>query len=403
MIIANYPVGPVRGLFIVHSDLSSLEAKGVMPMFLERGERGFLDRVVTLHPLSNAQQTIHLAPEQVIHELKVPKTRRFRPYSWLVLGLHLLKAVRFARRLVRFEELSFVRSQDPFFAGLIGYLATFGTSVPFCISVHADYDMQEKISAGTAAPRIFGSYNLSNRLQNFLLRRADLVLGISEYMCRYAERHGADPRKVRTFRHLIDIRSFEVPALSTVVERLDLPKDRRIIGVVSRLTEEKFIYDYVDLAQGLRARRNDFLIAIGGLGDQREPLEQKIKKLGLENVVRLLGPLSKDQVRALRQQSFINMALLDGASLIEACSAARPVIAYATEWHSELVEHNATGILVPERNIEALALAVESLLDDPLRAEKLGRAAKHKVDSIFGEEKVLWERRKIYRELVGLV
>ena len=63
----------------------------------------------------------------------------------------------------------------------------------------------------------------------------------------------------------------------------------------------------------------------------------------------LLGFVDSQEVRNLRQLSYINLSLMGGFfSLIECCASGRPTISYEVEWHSELIENERTGYLVKE-------------------------------------------------------
>ncbi len=391
----------MRGLFIVHSDLDSLQAKGVADKIAERDEDGFLDRVITLHPLADRDRVEKAASRHPVHELKMPAPAKFRPLSWARFALHLARAVRYAKRLIAENNVDFVRSQDPYFSGLIGYLATRRPRTPFCISVHADYDMQERLSPGTAAPHIFGSRALAKRLERFLFRRADMTLGVSGHTMIYASQNGAISIHRRLFRHIIDTASFLKPCDPQALASLNLPRDRRVLSVVSRLSKGKFIFDYIELALLLRERRSDFVIVIGGGGPEDGALRRKIREHDLHDYVQLLGPISQPQVRALRQHSYVNLALLDGASLIEACASGRPVAGYATEWQAEIVHDTVSGRLVPEGRIRELAGAISEMLDDEEKTDQMGAIGRDNVLKMFDRDTLIAQHRMVYTQLAS--
>ena len=56
--------------------------------------------------------------------------------------------------------------------------------------------------------------------------------------------------------------------------------------------------------------------------------------------------------------------------------AARPIAATDIPGNDELIQHNETGLLVPPKNPEALAAALEHLLMDRELAARLGRAGR---------------------------
>ncbi len=61
--------------------------------------------------------------------------------------------------------------------------------------------------------------------------------------------------------------------------------------------------------------------------------------------------------------------------LLEAAAQELPVVSYAVGGVPEIVNHGATGLLVPEGDRRALVAAAAELLDAPLAARRLGQAA----------------------------
>jgi glycosyltransferase involved in cell wall biosynthesis len=65
-----------------------------------------------------------------------------------------------------------------------------------------------------------------------------------------------------------------------------------------------------------------------------------------------------------------------GTVVCEAMSRGRPVIATQPGGHTDMVIDGETGILVDRGDVEALAAAMQRLLDDAAERERLGEAAR---------------------------
>src|SRR5690606_14796915 len=63
-------------------------------------------------------------------------------------------------------------------------------------------------------------------------------------------------------------------------------------------------------------------------------------------------------------------------ALLEACACALPIVATRVGGNGEIVADGVNGLTVPSRDPDALAAALTSLLDDPQRAEAMGRAGR---------------------------
>src|SRR5690606_21452619 len=86
---------------------------------------------------------------------------------------------------------------------------------------------------------------------------------------------------------------------------------------------------------------------------------------------------------------------------MEAAAAGRPLVAARATGTVDAVVDGVTGILVPPRDSEALADAIESLLAEPNRARRMGAAARAHAEREFRPEAVWRARLELYRELAA--
>jgi glycosyltransferase involved in cell wall biosynthesis len=70
-------------------------------------------------------------------------------------------------------------------------------------------------------------------------------------------------------------------------------------------------------------------------------------------------------------------------ALMEAMAAGKPVVASALSGVAELVEDGVNGLLVAPGDAEALAVALERLLDGPQVARSMGEQGRRKVAREF--------------------
>jgi glycosyltransferase involved in cell wall biosynthesis len=91
-----------------------------------------------------------------------------------------------------------------------------------------------------------------------------------------------------------------------------------------------------------------------------------------------------------------------GRALTEALASARPVVATAVNGVPDLVEHGATGLLVPPADPEGAARAVGWLLDHPVEAARMGRQGCWQVRTTFAPQSMCAAIDACYRGLLGL-
>jgi glycosyltransferase involved in cell wall biosynthesis len=166
----------------------------------------------------------------------------------------------------------------------------------------------------------------------------------------------------------------------------------RIISV-GRLVAFKGFEHLIDACAELARRSLDFTCEIIGDGPLRDDLQAKIDMLNLSPQVSLLGSLSQGAVlEKLRSADIFALASVtdpQGASdvfptvIIEAMTAARPVVSTRLAGIPESVLHGETGLLVSPGDTTELAQALEQLMRDPGQRSRLGRAGRARVEQHF--------------------
>ena len=226
------------------------------------------------------------------------------------------------------------------------------------------------------------------------LRRARCIVVPSAYLRQIAIGWGLDPSRI----DVVPNPAPELPEHPTRDEaRATLGIDGFALGVAGRLTAQKALGDTLEAL----ARVPDVALLVLGDGPERAELERRAGELGLADRVRFLGAGTRDDVIALFRA--VDAALLTSAwenlphTLLEALATGTPVIATAVGGIPEVVRDEENGLLVPPRDIAAIASAIDRLVhDDALRAS-LAAAAAPSVEEL-AEPRIL---RRIVQAIVG--
>jgi glycosyltransferase involved in cell wall biosynthesis len=88
-------------------------------------------------------------------------------------------------------------------------------------------------------------------------------------------------------------------------------------------------------------------------------------------------------------------------SLIEACAAGRPIVTTDVPGCRAVVTHEVNGLLVPPRNPEALADALERLVHDAALRERFGRAGRARAEREFALGYIVEQTLKVYERVLG--
>jgi len=167
---------------------------------------------------------------------------------------------------------------------------------------------------------------------------------------------------------------------------------------VGRLCEQKNFGDLVAAAAHLREAGVPFRAVVAGDGPLRGDLEADIAQGGLQDTVTLLGAV--DDVTPLLQAAdmLVMPSLWEGLplALLEAMACGLPVVGYAIDGLSDVVEDGRHGLLVPKGDTAALAAACRRLVEDPELRERLGRSGRELVEQRFGFDRTIEQLLELY-------
>lgn len=369
-----------RALFIVPEDYESLCRKGLDASMMLRDENGFFERLVTVHVLSRQTRKLELPGNNTLYEVGLdffPGLSRSRLLRWLLAPVHFFRTLRLILNLIAQEDIDFVRANDPFWSGLLGLFSSRLARVPLCVSIHADYEKCYQLRGAGDSYTLFGWRWPAEWVCRRVLASADLVLPIRKSLVKWAVDRGANPARVRIIPHGIDMEPFCHLPEEDVRAQLAVPDWVPIISFAGRLSKENYIYDVLEAASRLVGMGYDFRLVIAGSGAEEAEVKRRVESdKELSRVLIFTGSLPRLTVLELRRSSRVSVCLMGGFSLIEACAAGSPVVAYDVEWHSELVRSGETGYLLPEGDIDGLAEALAKLLSDRDLARCMGMAGR---------------------------
>ena len=177
----------------------------------------------------------------------------------------------------------------------------------------------------------------------------------------------------------------EVPAIVTV-GRLKAPKDHAtLVRALARLDA------------------GSFRAALIGDGPDRPLVEAEIGQQGLEGAVALLGTRDDVPEQLAEADIFVLSSTSEGLplSVIEAMAAGLPVVATAVGGVPELVVDGETGLLVPPRDAEALAQALDRLVRDRELRGRLGDAGRRRAEELFDLPPFRRAHLALYRSLLA--
>jgi len=185
------------------------------------------------------------------------------------------------------------------------------------------------------------------------------------------------------------------------------PRETVEMLCVGRLVETKGHEYLLGACAELLKRGLRFRLRVVGGGPLRRHLEDMCNQLRLKGKVQFLGAMPHEELVSLYSEAdiFVLASVVapsgdrDGIPnvILEAMASSLPVVASAISGIPEAVLDGKTGLLVPQRNLEAMADAVEKLANAPDLRQGLGRAGRKLVEEKFDIEKNCRDLAKIFR------
>ncbi len=299
-------------------------------------------------------------------------------------GLDVYQALILARH-ARERRISHLHAHFASSATSVARLAARFAGLPYSFTAHAKDIFHESVR----------HTDLRRKLTD-----AASVVTVSDYNLAYLrDTFGWDAARVQRVYNGIDLRRFPYMA----------PIDRptRIVAV-GRLVEKKGFEVLIDAFALLAQRGVTFTGQIVGGGELEADLREQIATHALENHVELLGPRPQREVIDLVQHAAVFAApSVDGTDgnrdglptvLLEAMALGTPCVSTDVTGIPEVIHHDETGLMVPQRDPRALADALELLLVDALLRVALAEQAR----MLIVDEFDIHRNAARMREVIGL-
>jgi glycosyltransferase involved in cell wall biosynthesis len=181
--------------------------------------------------------------------------------------------------------------------------------------------------------------------------------------------------------------------------RLALPPERLLVGFMGRLESQKAVDVLIGAWLRTSLVRTGALLCVAGEGPLQPDLRAIAAGHPLSGTIRFLGHVEAVEfLRAL--DAFALPSRYEGMpnALLEAMASGPPVVGTRIGGTEDLVEHGQTGLLVGVDDVGHLAAALDHLAD-PTTRQRLGRAARDRVETAFSLDAVAGHYEELYQSV----
>lgn len=326
--------------------------------------------------------------EMLTHGEGAPNKLKKNPLLKLLSLTYLISGAYAAWKICRQQRIDVLHVHWPFPHGLMALLPGW---LLRCKVVYTCHSAEFALAAGS---------KLSTSLLAFCLRRSFAITANSTHTAGLVRQVSGREAQIIPWGTTIHIDPTAEP----------IPQPVPLLLFSGRLIERKGV-DFLLRAMPSILSRRKVRLVITGDGHCRAEWVELARSLGLSEAVAFAGFVSNEELSSLFRSCsiYVHPAIYDsrgdtegqGVVLVEALSNRRPVVASAVGGIVDVVKDGQTGMLVPEKNPDAIAQAVIRLLDNPAYARQLGDQGYAHARSYFNWDRIMDQYESIYSESVS--
>lgn len=269
--------------------------------------------------------------------------------------------------------------------GLRAAAATRGIGVP-CVFTNHTSGFLKRLAASAWRRR-----RTQARIRHF-----DALIAPSEELCEAARILGY-PGRIEYIPNAVDAGKF-CPGDRHLRAAWGVDEQTPVVLLARRLVEKNGVRFFAEALVRLAGQR--FLAVVAGDGPEREAVERILAEGAVAGQVRMLGSVQNAAMPDIYRAADISVlpSLMEATSItgLESMATALPLVGTTVGGIPDLIDEGETGLLVPPRDVEAMARAIGRLLGDTVERRRLGTNGCAKVKRAFTWEVIARRTLGVY-------
>ncbi len=304
-----------------------------------------------------------------------------------------VSAVRLAQR-IRADDIAIVHCTEKARETVFGFAVARLTGARLVVHLHVGVD------------------DWFSRPTKWVMRRADVLLAISQYVGRTAAERGYDPSRIAVALNGMSPPTNVATHTTDVRSELGLAPGTQIVTIVARLNPWKghlALFEAFGRAVAVRGDGADdlALLVVGTDGTPNNDgafaldLRAARARFGIADRVHFLG-FRSDVGRLMEASDVFAMPSTQepfGLVFLEAMAAGVPVLGERSGGTVEVVVDGVTGLLADPGDIAGLTEHLRRLLDDPELRRRMGAAGRRHAAERFGADRMAADVAAVYDAL----
>jgi glycosyltransferase involved in cell wall biosynthesis len=175
------------------------------------------------------------------------------------------------------------------------------------------------------------------------------------------------------------------------------------LGYIGRLSEEKGLHYLINALSIVNGEFPGVRLLVAGTGEMECAYKALVKEKHLDDRVSFLG-FQQNTFETLRKIDLLIVPSRTegfGVAALEGMAMGVPVIASRVGGLNEIISEDA-GVLVPPKDVEALAEAIINLLSHREKMHRMGRAGYNRAFTVFNPQRYVQQFEHLYAELLKI-
>tara|TARA_A100001011_G_scaffold299513_1_gene312662 strand:+ start:1452 stop:2681 length:1230 start_codon:yes stop_codon:yes gene_type:complete len=298
----------------------------------------------------------------------------------------------FLKKLIKDENIDYIKSHDPHYNSLLAYLLSKVTRIPFLLRVSGNFD---KIFDDTKKPIVknfFVFRSIEKTFERFIFKKANFVIAPNNDNLEYAFNNGLKRSKGEVVRygsliykdHLTNPQSRKEKYFFSKELNLD---DRNIYLIyVGRLEKVKRVMDLIPIMKNIGGTEVKLLIV--GKGSLENEIKKAIVSNNLTKTIFLLGEKNQEWLSRCLPNCSCFLATHTGRALAEASFAGLPIVGYDIDWHSEIIKHGFNGYLAKTDDHLSFSNLILKIVKDKDLSERFSINLREKAETLLSPKKI---------------
>ena len=303
------------------------------------------------------------------------------------LGLREASVVRLIRNrileVVEKEPVDLIHAHSPALCGLGALQAARSKGVPFVYELRAFWEDAAVDQNKTSARSL--RYRLSRKLEDYVVHRADAVVGISQSILDELKERKTDSAKLFHVPNGVDTEKFSpVTRDEKLAASLGLGSEP-VLGFIGSLYRWEGVAWLVRAVAELRRRGTACKLLIVGEGEEMPAVREAVRELNAGEFIEVLGKVPHGEIE--RYYSVVDVLVYPRHSIrltelvtplkpLEAMALGKAILGSDVGGIRELVRPEKTGILYRADNVEDFCAQAKRLLSETNLQRRLGEEAR---------------------------